>query len=127
MLTRQQSSLLDYLVSCEDTLAPSFEEMRQALGLKSKSDQPWKNSCPAPSSRSSATRGSGCGHPAGRDGRGERLQPGLQLPLACLHAGLALECLAWWRSGRCFAGARGGAGSAAAAGSTGTASAIRGL
>jgi SOS-response transcriptional repressor LexA len=37
MLTAQQSRLLDYLVSRDGPVGPSFEEMADALGLRSKS------------------------------------------------------------------------------------------
>jgi SOS-response transcriptional repressor LexA len=37
MLTAQQSRLLDYLVSRDGQVGPSFEEMAAALGLRSKS------------------------------------------------------------------------------------------
>jgi SOS-response transcriptional repressor LexA len=37
MLTRQQSRLLDYLISRQASCAPSFEEMREHLELSSKS------------------------------------------------------------------------------------------
>jgi SOS-response transcriptional repressor LexA len=37
MLTAQQSRLLDYLVSRDGPVGPSFEEMADAIGLRSKS------------------------------------------------------------------------------------------